>query len=127
MPTLLGYLALPTPTTPTSPGRDLTPILRKNTLPANWQDEVAYEMENTRALRTDRWKLIERHPNGPHEFYDMTADPQERFNLYNQPGYEHEQGAVQTRLDTFFRAHTNPKYDLWKNGTSKASLHYTKH
>jgi arylsulfatase A-like enzyme len=127
MPTLLGYLALPTATIPTSPGRDLTPILRKNALPADWQDEVAYEMENTRALRTERWKLIERHPNGPHEFYDMTADPQERFNLYNQPGYEHEQAAIRTRLHTFFKAHTSPKYDLWKNGISKASLQYTKH
>ena len=126
MPTLLGYLALPKATIPTSPGRDLTPFLLQKALPANWQDEVAYEMENTRALRTDRWKLIERHPNGPHEFYDMTADPQERFNLYNQPGYGHEQAAIHTRLHTFFKAHTNPKYDLWKNGTSKASLHYTK-
>jgi hypothetical protein len=83
-------------------------------------------MENTRALRTTRWKIIERHPSGPHEFYDMQTDPQERMNLYNQPGYETEQAATRARLHTFFKTHATAKHDLWQSGTSKATLHHTK-
>jgi arylsulfatase A-like enzyme len=126
MPTLLSYLHLPTATVPASPGRDFSAVLLGQTLPTTWQNEVAYEMENTRAIRTTRWKLVERHPSGPHEFYDMDADPQERFNLYNQPSHEHEQASIHSRLSSFFDTHVDPKYDLWKNGSSKASLHHTK-
>jgi choline-sulfatase len=122
MPTVLAYLGLPTATDPPSPGRNLTPALLGQPLPSDWQNEVAYEMDNTRALRTGRWKIVERHPSGPHEFYDMEADPQERFNLFNQPGYENEQAATQSRLHAFFQRHVTPKYDLWNDGTSKASL-----
>jgi arylsulfatase A-like enzyme len=126
MPTVLAYLGYPTPTAPPSPGRNLTPALLGQPLPGSFQNEVAYEMENTRALRTPRWKIVERHPAGPHEFYDMEADPQERFNLYNQPGFEQEQSATRTRLHAFFKTHASPKHDLWQNGTSKASLHHLK-
>ena len=45
-----------------------------------------YEMEACRAIRTERWKYVARHPDGPHELYDMQTDPRERFNLYGQPG-----------------------------------------
>ncbi len=123
MPTLLAYLGLPMPDSPRSPGRDFSPALLGQSLPAGWQNEIAYEMEYTRAYRGDRWKIVERHPAGPHEFYDMENDPQERFNLYNQPGYEEQQTATRTRLQAFFKTHVSPEYDLWNQGRSKAKIH----
>ncbi len=126
MPTLLSYLDLPLPEKPRSPGRDLSPALLGRPLPSEWIHEVGYEMENTRALRGERWKIVERFPNGPHEFYDMENDPRERFNLFNQPGYETEQAAARERLHRFFATHVSPEYDLWRQGRSKATLHYLK-
>lgn len=127
MPTLLGHLGLPMPQTPRSPGRDFSPALLGQPLPSDWVNEIAYEMENTRALRGERWKIVERFPNGPHELYDMETDPRERFNLFNQPGYEQEQVAARERLSLFFHTHVSPEYDLWKGGRSKATIHYLRH
>jgi len=104
------------------PGRDLSPVLAG--LPLDLADNaVFYEMETTRAVRTDDWKLVRRHPDGPHELYDMRADPQERFNLYGQPGTESVKQALSARLDAFFWEHRDPQYDIWQGGRSKAKRH----
>jgi choline-sulfatase len=127
MPTLLGYLDLPMPDSPRSPGRDFSPLLKGGELPGGRVNEIFYEMENTRCLRGDRWKVIERFPDGPHEFYDLEADPRERFNLFNQPGYEEHQTAALQRLREFFAATADPQFDLWRGGRSKAAIHYLRH
>ena len=79
-----------------------------------------YEMETCRAIRTDRWKYVARHPNGPNELYDMQADPQERFNLYGQPGTEATRADLEQRLTAFFEQYADPQYDIWQGGRSKA-------
>ncbi len=126
MPTLLAHLGLPMPEKPRSPGRDFSPALLGKALAEDWVQEVGYEMENTRAWRGERWKMVERFPSGPHEFYDMEADPQERFNLFNQPGYETPQTDAAERLRSFFATHVDPQYDLWQGGRSKATIHHLK-
>jgi arylsulfatase A-like enzyme len=121
LPSVLGYLGLPArmPAQPRSPGRDFSPALRGETIA--WDHAVFYEMENTRAIRTDRWKYVARHPSGPFELYDMRADPRERFNLYGQPGAAATRAELAARLEKFFAEHADPRYDLWKNGRSKAN------
>ncbi len=104
------------------PGRDLSPVLAGRPLDLA-DNAVYYEMETTRAVRTDDWKLVRRHPDGPHELYDMRADPQERFNLYGQPGTESVKQALSARLDAFFWEHRDPQYDIWQGGRSKAKRH----
>ena len=44
---------------------------------------IFYEFENLRCIRTQRFKYVHRHPNGPHELYDLQADPDEFTNLVN--------------------------------------------
>ena len=121
LPSLLGYLGLAdkVPQQPKRPGRDFSAVL-KGQQPA-WDNTVFYEMESVRAIRTDRWKLVLRHPAGPHELYDMQADPRERFNRYGEPGDEAIQMELQQKLTEFFRQYADPQYDLWQNGRSKAS------
>ncbi|MEM6364060.1 MAG: sulfatase [Planctomycetota bacterium] len=63
----------------------------------SWYYEYNYEVQfpytpNVRGLRTDRWKYI-RYPHGDGtpdrhlaELYDLQHDPDERFNLINDPG-----------------------------------------
>lgn len=123
MPSLLGYLGLThaMPRKPRSPGRDFSAVLRGQDIA--WENAVFYEMEFCRAVRSDGWKLVVRHPAGPHELYDMRADPQERFNLYGQPGGEGKQAELRTRLDAFFGEYADPRYNLLEGGRSKAKLH----
>jgi len=80
-------------------------------------------METTRAIRTARWKYVARFPAGPHELYDMQADPQERFSQYGQPGTAEIQDRLAKELDAFFNRYADPKYDIWKDGGSKAKRH----
>ncbi|WP_395748142.1 sulfatase [Prosthecobacter sp.] len=124
MPSVLSHLGLASkmPQSPKSPGRDFSPALRGQPLTA-WDNTIFYEMETTRAIRTARWKYISRHPSGPHELYDMQSDPQERFNQYHQPGTETITADLSKQLDTFFTHYADPKYDIWKGGTSKAKRH----
>jgi arylsulfatase A-like enzyme len=120
LPTVLSYLGLSErmPQRPKSPGRDFSAVLRGQR--AEWDNAVFYEMESCRAVRTDHWKLVMRHPSGPHELYDMQADPRERFNLYGQPGHERPRDALKQRLDAFFTQYADPQYDVWRGGRSKA-------
>jgi arylsulfatase A-like enzyme len=78
-------------------------------------------METVRAIREERWKYVARHPDGPHELYDMQADPQERVNLYGQPGTEETRARLARRLDDFFARYADPQYDVVKGGRSKAA------
>jgi len=122
MPSVLSFLGLgdKMPQNPKSPGRDFSPALRGQTI-SDGPNEVFYEMETCRAIRTDRWKFVERTPSGPHELYDMQTDPQERFNVFGQPGTEEALNTTRERLHTFFKSYADPKYDLWNGGTSKAT------
>jgi arylsulfatase A-like enzyme len=120
MPSVLSYLGFgdKMPQKPMSPGRDFSPVLRGETIP--WDNVMFYEMETCRAVRTDHWKCVLRYPNGPHELYDMQADPRERFNLYGQLGSEPMRAELSGRLDEFFARYADPQYDIWKGGRSKA-------
>jgi arylsulfatase A-like enzyme len=117
---VLSYLGFgdKMPQKPMSPGRDFSPVLRGETIP--WDNVMFYEMETCRAVRTDHWKCVLRYPNGPHELYDMQADPRERFNLYGQLGSEPMRAELSGRLDEFFARYADPQYDIWKGGRSKA-------
>lgn len=125
LPSVLGYLDLADrmPQSPPSLGRDFSGVLRGGEL-TDWDDTICYEMENTRAIREDRWKYVARFPDGPYELYDMESDPQERFNLHGQPGTDAVRDRLASRLEGFFGTYADPKYDLWKGGGSKATIHY---
>lgn len=118
MPSLLSYLGLKDKIPSESPGRDFSEILTGREIP--WEDAVFYEMENTRAIRTDGWKYVARNPSGPYELYDMNADPQERFNLFGQKEHSEKQQELALQLDEFFEEYADPEYDLWKGGRTKA-------
>jgi arylsulfatase A-like enzyme len=122
LPTVLSYLGLPDKlqnATPRSPGRDFAPVLLGQEMA--WENEVYYEMEYVRAIRTDQHKYVHR-PEGPLELYDLEADPHEKFNLYGQPDNSTIQEELKGRLDAFFTQYAEPKYNLYQDGTSKASL-----
>jgi arylsulfatase A-like enzyme len=120
LPSVLGHLGLGErmPQQPRSPGRDFSRVLRGESI--KWENAVFYEMETCRAIRTQQWKLVLRHPDGPHELYDMQADPRERFNLYGQSGTARTRDELTQRLTAFFQQYADPQYDVWTGGRSKA-------
>lgn len=120
LPTVLNYLKLGDrmPKAPRSLGRDFSAVLRGEAMP--WKNEMVYEMESCRAIRTDDWKYVARFPAGPYELYDMTNDPQERMNLYGQPGTESKREELAGRLTSIFNEYADPQYDVWNGGRSKA-------
>ena len=121
LPSILSYLGLAdklATAKPKSPGRDYSPVLAGREI--TWENAIFYEMERLRAIRTDAWKYVVRHPDGPHELYDLAADPGERFNLYGQPKQIEQQRELAAGLTAFFDQYVDPQYDLWKDGRSKA-------
>jgi arylsulfatase A-like enzyme len=122
MPSLLSHLGLADRQAerPESPGRDFSPVLSGESL--DWEDLAFYEFENTRAIRTNEWKLIIRFPDGPDELYDLQDDPDERTNLIDDPAQQTLADSLRARLGEFFRRYGEPEFDLWRGGKSKTGL-----
>lgn len=127
-PTFLRYLGLGTAPAgpPKSPGRDYSDLLTgtaaagEGTAGGAWDNTTFHEYENTRAIHTERHKLIRRYPDGPDELYDLERDPDERDNLIDTPAAVEVQGELDARLTAFFSRYATPEYDLWKGGRTKA-------
>ncbi len=123
MPSLLGLLDLPMPTQPVlSPGRDFSAALRGKDL-NGWQNEMFYEFENVRAIRTADWKYVERlGEEPPAELYNLKSDPDELNNLSAAKKQEERKEELAKRLHDWFGKNADPKWDLWKGGKSKARI-----
>ena len=127
LPTMLGHLGITEqmPETPKSPGHDLSGLLSGKTSPkaTAFRDAVFYEFENLRCIRTTTHKYVHRHPNGPHELYDLENDPEEFNNLLDDEEHEALRRELKTRLDAFYTEYRQPKYDMWHGGTSQVRIH----
>lgn len=125
MPTLLGHLGLGDrmPVEPVSPGRDFSAILHGQSASATNDEPVFYEFENLRCIRTSTHKYVHRHPNGPHELYDLGIDAGEFVNLVGQPEHQELRVQLKAQLDNFYADFSLLKYDMWNGGTSQVRIH----
>jgi arylsulfatase A-like enzyme len=123
MPSMLDYLGLSwqNQDQPASPGRSFAAALRGDPI-EQWDETIFYEFENVRAIRTDRWKYIERFAQEPNELYDLQADPAELHNLIDDPEFDETQRKLAAQMKGYFDRVADPKWDLWKGGTSKTGL-----
>jgi arylsulfatase A-like enzyme len=121
LPTVLDYLGLKekTPTSPPLPGKSFAPALFGTNLA--WENVIYHEFENTRMIRTPKWKLTIRHPYGPDELYDMERDPDEKENLFYVPRFAATKKELRQKLDRFFAKYVDPKYDRWNGGITKGN------
>jgi arylsulfatase A-like enzyme len=119
--TVLDYLGMndKLPTTPPSPGKSFAGVLRGKDI--GWDNVIYHEFENTRMIRTPKWKLTLRHPFGPDELYDMEKDPDERENLIHVAEYSSVRNDLRKKLSAFFECYADPKYDRWKGGVTKGN------
>ena len=83
---------------------------------------VYHEFLTVRVIRTERWLYQKAFLAGDGALYDLDTDPQQRNNLLKDPEYVAQATELDGRLEAFFAAHADPRYDLWKGGTGKLRL-----
>ncbi|MEQ4567581.1 sulfatase-like hydrolase/transferase [Paenarthrobacter sp. CAP02] len=64
-----------------------------------------------RMIRSTEWKYVHRYPLGPHELYDLGADPQERTNLVDDPAHAIQVSGMRAQLQEWFQRHALPGLD----------------
>ncbi|MGH2370245.1 MAG: sulfatase family protein, partial [Chloroflexota bacterium] len=116
LPTLLEYLELPSPTTERNlPGRSFLPVLHGQPLPRlDGEDEIVViydEYGPVRMIRTPEWKYVYRHPDGPHELYDLVHDLDERRNLSADPAQADRIRDLHARMEAWFARYVLPEHD----------------
>ncbi len=111
MPTLLDYLGLPHPDAGALPGRSFAPLLRGEPLRGREHVVVCDEYGPVRMIRNRDWKYVHRYPYGPHEFYDLASDPEERHNLIDDPARRPHIVEMKAALEEWFFCYTDPARD----------------
>ncbi len=118
-PTLLDYAGVDAPKDPKRVGRSYAGFLRGQ--PPRWRNELYFEYEYVRGIRTENLKYIERTAGWPGEMYDLETDPGELKNVIDDAPHSKEKKALQTRLHSFFARNGAPPIEQWR-GTTKQSL-----
>ncbi len=101
LPTLCDLAGIPVP--PDRDGRSLRPLLEGA---GGWSRDAVFAeyyskqrwVNPARAVRTDRWKLVEC-LRGGRELYDLARDPDEAENLAGAPGRRETERELLVRLD----------------------------
>jgi choline-sulfatase len=88
------------------PGDSFLPMLTEGRALTRWKDAQIAEYGNVRMIRTRQHKLVWRYPDGPHQLFDLEADPRETTNIISEhPDLAEE---LTARLDAFFSEYENP-------------------
>jgi arylsulfatase A-like enzyme len=120
LPTLLGYLDLPLPDGRNLPGTSFLPALEGRPLDGREEVVIFDEYGPVRMIRTERWKYVYRHPDGPHELYDLQEDPGEAVNLVDESGRARLVSDLRGRMEEWFTRYVDPRLDgLRADGASR--------
>ena len=93
------------------PGRSFAPILRGHKFEECDRIFVFDEYGPVRMIRSKQWKLIWRYPAGAHELYDVSNDPDEKVNLFDEPGFANLIAELRRELDDWYAAYIDPNID----------------
>src|SRR5699024_5110855 len=111
-PTLRQWCHLPGTDDPLAAGTSFAGLLTGAEAAPERGPVVVYdEYGPVRMIRTGRWKYIHRHPYGPHELYDLDADPRERRSLATDPGHAARCRDLAGRMQEWFLHHHRPAHD----------------
>lgn len=64
-----------------------------------------------RMIRSSSWKYVHRYPEGPHELYDLTADPGERCNLVQDVEQEARVARMRRDMQLWFDTYQSSDAD----------------
>jgi choline-sulfatase len=110
-PTIVDYLDLAHDTGRRKPGRSFRRVLEGQAAGDEAPIVVYDEYGPVRMVRTSDWKYVHRYPDGPHELFDLRADPGERSNLVDDPTTASMVGTLRARLEDWFTTYVDPRRD----------------
>ena len=90
------------------PGSSMLPLLFGNEERRDWRDVQFGEYGPVRMARSRRYKLVRRHPNGPHELFDLVADPRESRNLFDSPAHVTVTKHLSRLMGSYFHRYSRP-------------------
>jgi len=105
----------------TYPGRSFLPLLTNSPLPEPWRQVQFGEYGQVRMVKTQRYKLIKRYPDGADELFDLREDPEEIVNL--AADLEHQARAAQ--MSGLLEEHFDRYADPQKSGTRAGGPDHT--
>ena len=109
-PTLLDYLGIEMQTEHL-PGQSFLSLLQGKPFDKNERIYIYDEYGATRMVRSKEWKYISRHPNGPNELYDLTHDPNETTNLFENACNPDIGQVLAHELDLWFEKYVESQKD----------------
>ena len=110
-PTLVEWLGVPHASQRPQPGRSFVAALAGRPFEPDREVVVYDEYGPVRMVRTAEWKYVHRHPDGPHELFDLAGDPGERRNLVDDPHHADVVAALRGRLAGWFARYVDPARD----------------
>jgi arylsulfatase A-like enzyme len=84
-PTILEHVGVDHVSPRAKPGTSFAGLLAGRPGGGDAPIVVFDEYGPVRMVRTREWKYVHRHPDGPHELFDLVADPGERANRVDDP------------------------------------------
>jgi arylsulfatase A-like enzyme len=110
-PTMVDYLGLRHDDARPKPGRSFRSLLEGDDTSGHEAVVVYDEYGPVRMVRTREWKYVHRFPDGPHELFDLRADPGERHNRVDDPAVKAVVGELRARLTDWFDRYVDPMRD----------------
>ena len=106
--TLAAAAGADVPATGDYAGESMMELLCDGGAGESWRAVQFGEYGTMRMALTREHKLVRRHADGPHELFDLAADPRERRNLINDAGYRsvaaHLTGLIECYFDRYSSA-----------------------
>jgi choline-sulfatase len=111
MPTILEYAGIHHNNTDNLPGRSFCNVLSGNEYEENKNVVIFDEYGPVRMIRSKQYKYIHKYPYGPHEFYDLVNDPDEKINLYSDESKQKIVEQMKYSLEDWFLKYVDPEID----------------
>lgn len=113
MPTILDYLDVDYEPAAELPGKSFAEILRGKKQKERDESEIVVfdEYGPVRMIRNKKWKYVHRYPYGPHELYNLAADPTEINNLAAKEEYQEKLFELRAKLEKWFVKYADPAVD----------------
>jgi choline-sulfatase len=84
------------------PGESYRDALTRAADATDWPQRQVCEYGDVRMVRTERYKLVRRLPDGPDLLFDLAEDPRETRSVHDDPAYAAVRERLEDRLDAAF-------------------------
>lgn len=105
------------------PGRSMLNMIKNPDVKDSDRVIVYDEYSKTRMIKKGNYKYVHRYGDGPCEFYDLAADPQEATNLCGNMEYTQIIVELKNEMERWFENYTHEKTDARKYSAKGRGQH----